>query len=337
MPISQWQPNHRHGEGIRHGSYRQLAHCSSAFSEGIRRRGPFGGSPTCLGGRSLGTSRSRVFSSSQAPGAVRCLVRHPDGLFRRTSYTNLVEKLREGWWAEESWGPGTPSSSAITKARDRLGVEPLRDLYEHSAAQWAAGSTGLVVHGMRVFAVDGSTFKIPDSTENREHFGKPGTSRGEASYPQLRRVGLMDGRWNLASVAVIARRIVCRCSAERRSATTSSMAASRPSTSGFAARASRTRSCDWPGAIASTASSSICREGLRTSTALSTEMLSGSVEDVRRDARQRIEIGKPGGGYILSTACSVAPATPPENLEALVEVTEESWRVSERARPQARR
>jgi len=66
-------------------------------------------------------------------------------------------------------------------------------------------------------------------------------------------------------------------------------------------------------------------------------MLSGSVEDVRRDARQRIEIGKPGGGYILSTACSVAPATPPENLEALVEVTEESWRVSERARPQARR
>ena len=55
-----------------------------------------------------------------------------------------------------------------------------------------------------------------------------------------------------------------------------------------------------------------------------TTMLNGGLEDVRRDARRRIEIGSPGGGYILSTACSVAPATPPQNLEALVEVAEES-------------
>ena len=27
--------------------------------------------------------------------------------------------------------------------------------------------------------------------------------------------------------------------------------------------------------------------------------------------------GKPGGGYILSSACSVAPHTPPENIEQL--------------------
>jgi len=52
-------------------------------------------------------------------------------------------------------------------------------------------------------------------------------------------------------------------------------------------------------------------------------LMQGDLEAVRADARWRLEIGMPGGGYILSTACSVAPATPPENLAALAEVAEE--------------
>ncbi|HUV12277.1 MAG TPA: uroporphyrinogen decarboxylase family protein [Acidobacteriota bacterium] len=48
-------------------------------------------------------------------------------------------------------------------------------------------------------------------------------------------------------------------------------------------------------------------------------LLNGSRDDVKRDARYRLTVGKPGGGYILSTACSVAPKTPPENIEALYE------------------
>jgi uroporphyrinogen-III decarboxylase len=52
-------------------------------------------------------------------------------------------------------------------------------------------------------------------------------------------------------------------------------------------------------------------------------LLRGDREAVRADARRRIEVGMPGGGYILSSACSAAPATPPENLEVLAEVAEE--------------
>lgn len=48
-------------------------------------------------------------------------------------------------------------------------------------------------------------------------------------------------------------------------------------------------------------------------------MLNGSRKDVVRDATYRLTIGKPGGGYILSTACSVAPGTPAENIEVLYE------------------
>jgi uroporphyrinogen decarboxylase len=48
-------------------------------------------------------------------------------------------------------------------------------------------------------------------------------------------------------------------------------------------------------------------------------LLNGSPNDVAQDAKNRLAIGKPRGGYILSTACSVAPKTPPENIETLYE------------------
>jgi uroporphyrinogen-III decarboxylase len=53
-------------------------------------------------------------------------------------------------------------------------------------------------------------------------------------------------------------------------------------------------------------------------------LLMGTPDDVRAAARERIRIGSPGGGYILSTACSVAPAAPPENIMVLREVADEA-------------
>ena len=52
-------------------------------------------------------------------------------------------------------------------------------------------------------------------------------------------------------------------------------------------------------------------------------LLNGSVEDVREDAMRKLDAAKKGGGYILSSACSVAPHVAPENLLALGEVVEE--------------
>jgi uroporphyrinogen-III decarboxylase len=46
-------------------------------------------------------------------------------------------------------------------------------------------------------------------------------------------------------------------------------------------------------------------------------MLLGSPETVRADAARRIAIGAPGGGYVLSTACSVPPDAPPDNVQQL--------------------
>jgi len=52
-------------------------------------------------------------------------------------------------------------------------------------------------------------------------------------------------------------------------------------------------------------------------------LLEKSREEVRQDARMRLGVGSPGSGYILSSACSVSPRVPPENLTVLVEASEE--------------
>ncbi|MDD5541570.1 MAG: uroporphyrinogen decarboxylase family protein [Acidobacteriia bacterium] len=48
-------------------------------------------------------------------------------------------------------------------------------------------------------------------------------------------------------------------------------------------------------------------------------MLKGTPEGVICEAQRCLEIGAPGGGYILSTACSVPPHAPPENILKLAE------------------
>ncbi len=92
------------------------------------------------------------------------------------------------------------SGGAVVQARDRLGAEPLAWLFHATAAHWASASAD--EHrwrGLAVLGVDGSTLRVPDSPENDAHFGRAGTSRGEAAaaYPQLRLVTLMVLRSHL--------------------------------------------------------------------------------------------------------------------------------------------
>jgi len=50
------------------------------------------------------------------------------------------------------------------------------------------------------------------------------------------------------------------------------------------------------------------------------EMLGAGDETFEQAVKQRIRIGKPGSGYILSSACSVAPHVKPERLKKLAEL-----------------
>ena len=46
-------------------------------------------------------------------------------------------------------------------------------------------------------------------------------------------------------------------------------------------------------------------------------------EEVIAEASERIEIGKPGGGYILSSACSIAPRVEPWKIELFTPLANE--------------
>jgi len=53
------------------------------------------------------------------------------------------------------------------------------------------------------------------------------------------------------------------------------------------------------------------------------EMLNAEDETFEQAVKDRIRIGKPGSGYILSSACSVAPRVKPERLKKLTELAKQ--------------
>lgn len=90
------------------------------------------------------------------------------------------------------------ASSSVTQARDRLGDEPIRWLFERSAEAWAhASARRHAWRGLAIYGVDGTTLRLPDSEANREHFGHCVSCRGESAYPMARLVTLMALRSHL--------------------------------------------------------------------------------------------------------------------------------------------
>ena len=49
----------------------------------------------------------------------------------------------------------------------------------------------------------------------------------------------------------------------------------------------------------------------------------GTVEDVKNEVKQRMEVGKPGGGFIICTAHNIQVDNPIQNIVALVEAYHE--------------
>jgi hypothetical protein len=85
------------------------------------------------------------------------------------------------------------TTSATTQARQRVGAQPLRWLFETTARRWIAqDETQFLFHGLNVLAMDGTTLRLADSEANRSHFGAQNYPNDKvASYPQARGVTLM--------------------------------------------------------------------------------------------------------------------------------------------------
>lgn len=110
---------------------------------------------------------------------------------------NLVDGLREQDPAPwRAWEP--PVKSALSKARRRLGVRPLFELFRRLAGPVAsAGLPGAYLWGRRLMAIDGTTLDLPDTPENARAFGRPSTrlddgTRRWGPFPQVKLVWLVE-------------------------------------------------------------------------------------------------------------------------------------------------
>ncbi|WP_412970759.1 IS4 family transposase, partial [Glaciecola sp. MF2-115] len=86
--------------------------------------------------------------------------------------------------------------SSLSEARQRLGKEPVKALFEKSAEHWASQThVDDNWHGLQPFAIDGTTLRTEDTPELREHFGSANTSgEFESGYPVMQLTCLMNVR-----------------------------------------------------------------------------------------------------------------------------------------------
>lgn len=90
-----------------------------------------------------------------------------------------------------------PCKSALSQARTRLGACAMRQLFVATSRPIARGRTrGAFYKGMRLMAIDGVRFDMPDTPANAAAFGRPGTRRNgqsvDGAYPQLHAIFLAE-------------------------------------------------------------------------------------------------------------------------------------------------
>ncbi len=91
-------------------------------------------------------------------------------------------------------GEATPHRSSLCVARQRLGVAPVRRLFQRTVRPLATWTTpGAFYKGYRLMAIDASVFSLPDSEANAAAFGYPdGGHRGRGARPQIRKLSLVE-------------------------------------------------------------------------------------------------------------------------------------------------
>jgi len=81
------------------------------------------------------------------------------------------------------------TTEAVIHARERLGVEPLKTMFEHMGEGITVKPT---FHGLRVWTIDGVSFTLTDTTANEKAFGRPASHRSAAAFPQMQAVALIS-------------------------------------------------------------------------------------------------------------------------------------------------
>lgn len=110
-------------------------------------------------------------------------------LFADQGYLQVWHRLTAGLRALT---PITPSASALRQARQRLGVAPMRALFDLLRGPAVTTATTAVTwRGLLVCAVDGTTISVADSPANLTGLTKQRCNHGTGGYPTIRLLTLV--------------------------------------------------------------------------------------------------------------------------------------------------
>jgi hypothetical protein len=111
------------------------------------------------------------------------------GLFTDVPMRQVFKRARSARFQEP-----TPSRSALCQARQRLGIGPVRRVFEQVVGPLGSDHTrGVFDHGLRLMAMDSTVYDLPDTEANERAFGRPsGGDRGPGAFPQVRKISLVE-------------------------------------------------------------------------------------------------------------------------------------------------
>ncbi|QIZ36486.1 IS4 family transposase [Saccharopolyspora sp. ASAGF58] len=116
-------------------------------------------------------------------------------LFATEDYEEVAARLTDtlaawGCW-DQQWS--LPTSGGITQARQRLGAEPLAELFARVAVPVAGELTrGAFLGPWRLMAIDGFEWDAPDTKANGAEFGYGGSGESRSAFPKVRVVSVSE-------------------------------------------------------------------------------------------------------------------------------------------------
>lgn len=164
--------------------------------DGVRSHLPQEWIAACLKEHGIASVRNRRLPVEQVVWLVVGM-----GLYRDCPIGEIVRRLNLALPPEEGKGKRkgkrkvrSLSNGSITPARDKVGEEPLGSLFRTTGNHWTLESAERHAwRGLKLFGIDGTSLRLPDSKENRAEF--EGTAG--SAFPLLRLVAVVALRSRL--------------------------------------------------------------------------------------------------------------------------------------------
>lgn len=139
-----------------------------------------------------GVNSQRIRSLPASVTAYYCMAL---SLYPEAAYEEVFAVIAQGLaWARGGTAAPSVAKSSISAARSKLGVAPLKELHRRSCLPLADAQrqSEAFYAGLRLVAIDGSNFEVPDEAANAAAFGYPGSRTGHAAYPQAQCAVLVE-------------------------------------------------------------------------------------------------------------------------------------------------